>query len=85
MSEFTGQGGEREYLHLYADEKLIHKFLGLSDERLSELQWNYIEFIADENTFQPHRERAMYILKHINFESRARRGEFDRYLRSEDE
>lgn len=80
MSEFTSQGAEREYPNLYADERYISELSTRSDEQLEAMQWAYIEFIGDEETFLPHRDRALRLLQHVHFEQRFRRGDLDDYL-----
>lgn len=77
MSEFTSQGGEREYPNIYVDRQRMHQVAELADDRLIEQIQQYIEFVNDEEVFEPHRERGEDILAHLMFERLYREGYFN--------
>lgn len=85
MSEFTSQGAEREYPQLHIDRQRMHEVAEFSDERLLENIQKYVEFIKDEDTFEPHREKAEDILNHLIFERAYRAGLFDEYIGGDDD
>lgn len=65
---FTPEAKAREYPHLWGDELQIEQHSSYPQERLEELNEQYIEFITDPTSFPPHVERAVAIHRHIAFE-----------------